>query len=389
MALLAAVAGLPSLALANESPTACGGDIVFFVDFSGSMFCRAPDGPLDDCGGLARIAQSILELIQTINPDDNVARFDFTVYAVNATTCVQPFLDIELLFPQRYEFRSFGVLAGQPKPYCLSTPFGCAGDADGEQEEWGPALAYAAIHHPWNGPACIDRKRWYFSFSDEAAKCGNPCDMRLDNPNTPQDELGADRRAVIEASACALRKNVRAHPIVRACPSVIIEGSSDPGLYSGYDPESDASQTPPPPIPATCVCDPINDNGCVVSAARLMAKLTTGSENRALQVDQWSDTTVDFAGNDINKMTFFMTQQILTWACSDQGCDSIDFNGDGLFPADEDLVDFLAVLAGGTCTGPNAEQLCGDLDFNNDCLYPSDEDLVSFLSVLAGGSCAG
>lgn len=64
-------------------------------------------------------------------------------------------------------------------------------------------------------------------------------------------------------------------------------------------------------------------------------------------------------------------------------CDTIDFNGDGLFPDDNDLVDFLSVLAGGACsTG-----LCSDIDFNNDGLFPDDTDLVTFLRVLAGGGC--
>jgi hypothetical protein len=66
------------------------------------------------------------------------------------------------------------------------------------------------------------------------------------------------------------------------------------------------------------------------------------------------------------------------------GCDSIDFNQDTLFPDDNDLVDFLSVLAGGPCTNdPN----CNDIDFNNDGLFPDDNDLISFLSVLAGGAC--
>jgi hypothetical protein len=65
-------------------------------------------------------------------------------------------------------------------------------------------------------------------------------------------------------------------------------------------------------------------------------------------------------------------------------CDSIDFNNDGLFPSDEDLIDFLVVLAGGTCSNaPN----CNDIDFNNDKLFPSDEDLIAYLRVLAGGTC--
>jgi hypothetical protein len=64
-------------------------------------------------------------------------------------------------------------------------------------------------------------------------------------------------------------------------------------------------------------------------------------------------------------------------------CNSIDFNGDGLFPSDEDLVDYLAVLAGGEC--PTGR--CEGIDFNNDGLFPSDEDLIAFLRVLAGGAC--
>jgi hypothetical protein len=65
-------------------------------------------------------------------------------------------------------------------------------------------------------------------------------------------------------------------------------------------------------------------------------------------------------------------------------CDSIDFNNDGLFPDDADLVDFLSVLAGGPCSTGAA---CSDIDFNNDGLFPDDSDLVSFLRVLAGGPC--
>jgi hypothetical protein len=65
-------------------------------------------------------------------------------------------------------------------------------------------------------------------------------------------------------------------------------------------------------------------------------------------------------------------------------CDSIDFNGDGLFPDDTDLIDLLTVLAGGVCSTGT----CGDIDFNNDGLFPDDTDLLAFLSVLAGGACS-
>jgi hypothetical protein len=71
---------------------------------------------------------------------------------------------------------------------------------------------------------------------------------------------------------------------------------------------------------------------------------------------------------------------------TDTTCDPIDFNRDSLFPDDADLIDFLSVLAGGSCsTDPTPG--CADIDFNNDGLFPDDTDLVAFLTVLAGGGC--
>lgn len=65
-------------------------------------------------------------------------------------------------------------------------------------------------------------------------------------------------------------------------------------------------------------------------------------------------------------------------------CDSIDFNGDGLFPDTADIEDFLRVFSGGTCSNdPN----CGDIDFNNDGLFPDTLDIEAFLSVFSGGPC--
>jgi glycosidase len=64
-------------------------------------------------------------------------------------------------------------------------------------------------------------------------------------------------------------------------------------------------------------------------------------------------------------------------------CDSIDFNGDGIFPDNQDIVDFITVFAGGVCpTGT-----CNDIDFNNDAIFPDNTDLVNFIDVLAGGAC--
>jgi hypothetical protein len=40
------------------------------------------------------------------------------------------------------------------------------------------------------------------------------------------------------------------------------------------------------------------------------------------------------------------------------------------------------VLAGGGCAG------CNDIDFNNNGVFPEDQDLIDFFTVLAGGACS-
>ncbi len=64
-------------------------------------------------------------------------------------------------------------------------------------------------------------------------------------------------------------------------------------------------------------------------------------------------------------------------------CDSVDFNGDGLFPDTADIDDFLSVFSGGACSTGS----CGDIDFNNDGLFPDTLDIDSLLSVFSGGAC--
>ncbi len=65
------------------------------------------------------------------------------------------------------------------------------------------------------------------------------------------------------------------------------------------------------------------------------------------------------------------------------GCDSIDFNGDTLFPDVQDITDFIGVFGGAPCpTGT-----CGDIDFNNDDLFPDIADIESLISVFGGGAC--
>ncbi len=67
-----------------------------------------------------------------------------------------------------------------------------------------------------------------------------------------------------------------------------------------------------------------------------------------------------------------------------RGCDSIDFNGNGVFPEDQDIIDYFVVLAGGQCS----TDTCSDIDFNNNGVFPEDQDIVDYFSVLAGGPCS-
>ncbi|MFN7614525.1 MAG: hypothetical protein ACK5P8_04930, partial [Phycisphaerae bacterium] len=63
------------------------------------------------------------------------------------------------------------------------------------------------------------------------------------------------------------------------------------------------------------------------------------------------------------------------------GTSDIDFNNNGIFPEDQDIVDFFDVLAGGDCPA------CRSIDFNGDGVFPDDGDAVDFFNVLAGGGC--
>jgi hypothetical protein len=68
------------------------------------------------------------------------------------------------------------------------------------------------------------------------------------------------------------------------------------------------------------------------------------------------------------------------------GCDTIDFNGDGIFPDNQDIIDFIEVFAGAPCpTAPSFT--CNDIDFNNDAIFPDNQDIVDFLNVFAGAAC--
>jgi len=70
------------------------------------------------------------------------------------------------------------------------------------------------------------------------------------------------------------------------------------------------------------------------------------------------------------------------------GCNSIDFNQNGVFPEDQDVIDFFDVLAGGTPATCDATLGCQDIDFNNNGVFPEDQDVIDFFDVLAGGTPA-
>jgi hypothetical protein len=88
------------------------------------------------------------------------------------------------------------------------------------------------------------------------------------------------------------------------------------------------------------------------------------------------------AGGDFSLAGAEVSAYFARWGVLGAGCcDSIDFNGNGVFPEDQDVVEFLSVLAGETCAS------CNDIDFNNNGVFPEDQDLIDFFTVLAGGAC--
>ena len=103
---------------------------------------------------------------------------------------------------------------------------------------------------------------------------------------------------------------------------------------------------------------------------RLAVANTAGS---SMLIASWVDGTFGVA--DIK------AQNILPTGRLGPGCDAIDFNENGVFPEDQDVVDFFNVLAGSVCFA------CGDIDFNNNGVYPEDQDVIDFFAVLAGSDC--
>jgi hypothetical protein len=64
-------------------------------------------------------------------------------------------------------------------------------------------------------------------------------------------------------------------------------------------------------------------------------------------------------------------------------CNDLDFNNDGVFPDNQDLIDFIDVFGGATC--PTAS--CDDLDINGDGIFPDNFDITKYIELFGGGSC--
>jgi hypothetical protein len=81
-------------------------------------------------------------------------------------------------------------------------------------------------------------------------------------------------------------------------------------------------------------------------------------------------------------------QSVWAFSVAAPTCNDLDFNNDGVFPDNADIVDFVAVFAGAACpTDPPVGAGCDALDFNNDGIFPDNADIVKFVEVFAGAPC--
>ncbi|MFO0833283.1 MAG: hypothetical protein U0637_15735 [Phycisphaerales bacterium] len=123
-------------------------------------------------------------------------------------------------------------------------------------------------------------------------------------------------------------------------------------------------------------------NGGTCAATYMTCADAVGTTATATFPVTQGDSYAIRVGGNVNGSTGTGT---ISFSCTPAGpvCDSIDFNGDGLFPDTADIDDFLSVFSGGPCSTGT----CGDIDYNNDGLYPDTADIDSLLSVFSGGPC--
>jgi hypothetical protein len=402
---LALVSGSSTALGQSEIPTPapCFADVVFFLDTSGSVSpCLGrlldeadfdPDADRTNPSLGTNIVDGIRDAILALNAIPNTS-FTFTVYYATHDPAnnigpaglidlyqasIDDLADADDLYIPNLQVLDItsALVTNRPDPSCLTRPnlttgFGqdvcqeppppasnCTScGSTGLEEDWGHAQAHIALYHPWrlSFDTCNDNySRIYFPISDEGPRCGSPCLFPGNMDNAIYGD--PDWRSVVDSSVCAWDNGLRSMPITGCC----ITGTQNPA-------------TDPTDNPSTATSCSVST--CVTSLASRMALLTTG---RA----EWTLNTI---GWDSEQISLFIFDRTEAYLCERPVlfCDSIDFNNDTLFPSDDDLIDFLNVLAGGPCSNdPN----CNDIDFNNDCLFPDDGDLLAFLIVLAGGPC--
>ena len=134
----------------------------------------------------------------------------------------------------------------------------------------------------------------------------------------------------------------------------------------------------------------INANAGINAKAGGTSTTATGTASATIEIsvvrtELWARPSV---GPDVRVPGILRSDYGFTYLNFVPICDSIDFNNNGVFPEDQDMIDYLNVLAGGECsTALSTPCGCNDLDFNNDGVSPDDQDMVAFLNVLAGSGC--
>ncbi|HLP84960.1 MAG TPA: lamin tail domain-containing protein [Phycisphaerales bacterium] len=115
------------------------------------------------------------------------------------------------------------------------------------------------------------------------------------------------------------------------------------------------------------------------------AEIASGAGNLTLVLNPVNAAVAaTYAGNSNNR---YRGPSLVIFPGGPAGCDTIDFNNNGVFPEDQDVIDFFDVLAGGTPGTCDPTLGCQDIDFNNNGVFPEDQDVIDFFNVLAGGTC--
>jgi hypothetical protein len=111
-----------------------------------------------------------------------------------------------------------------------------------------------------------------------------------------------------------------------------------------------------------------------------LATFLTGPWGDTEAEDVWISGSQMFIAGWGRNLTTNRDEALLWTGPTPAACDSVDYNGDGIFPDIQDIADFLTCFGGGPC--PNS-----DIDFNSDGLFPDTADIEALLRVFAGGPC--